>query len=124
MIHERYDIANTNYMALPGLVNGVVFTVAVTRNANDIIHVVTTMMGITEGDIKSNRRYRFLVEARMMAIYLIRKHTRMSLSQIGTLFGGRDHTTAIHSINTCEDLIQTDHKFKSQILEIENRLLS
>jgi len=121
MIHERYDIQNTNYMALPGLLPGTRFTG--TRTANDIIYCVTLMLDINETSLKSKRRYRFLVEARMMAMYLMRKHTRMSFASIADLFGGRDHTTAIHSINTCEDLIQTDQKFKSQILEIENRLI-
>jgi chromosomal replication initiator protein len=123
MIHnQRYDIAQANYMALPGLMPGTTF--AGVKNANDIIYIVTVMMGVTDAALKSKRRHRFLVEARMMAIYLIRKHTRMSLAHIGALFGGRDHTTAIHSINTAEDLILTDHNFKRQLLMIENKLLS
>jgi chromosomal replication initiator protein len=41
-------------------------------------------------------------------MYLCRELTDLSLPKIGKLFGGRDHTTVIHGVNTVGNLITTD----------------
>jgi len=117
----KTDIATTNYMALPGLKPGAIIF-GCKRTASDIISCVENEFGITYDRMKSIHRYRGIVEARMTAIYLIRKHTNISLFEIGKMFGGRDHTTAIHSINRTQDLIDTEPDFKQRLLMIENRL--
>ncbi|MCD4780127.1 MAG: chromosomal replication initiator protein DnaA [Candidatus Omnitrophica bacterium] len=48
-------------------------------------------------DLKSKRRSRNIVIPRQVAMYLSRKLTNMSLPEIGSAFGGRDHTTVLHS---------------------------
>jgi len=50
-------------------------------------------------DLISKSRSRPLTNARHVAMYLIRECTGMSLVKIGEMFGGRDHTTALHGIN-------------------------
>lgn len=46
--------------------------------------------------LNSKSRERNLVFARQEAYYLLRKHTNMSLPQIGKKFGNKDHTTILH----------------------------
>ena len=53
-------------------------------------------------DICSRRRFRPVVKARQAAMWLLRKHTSLSLPQIGKCFGGRDHTTVLHAIKKIE----------------------
>jgi len=118
----RTKIEETNYMALPGLKPGNYF-VGNTINIQDIVNCVGEEFLVTEQEMKSIHRYRRIVEARMSAIYLIKKHTKLSLFEIGKKFGGRDHTTAIHSIKRIQDLIDTEPEFKQRLLQIENRLL-
>jgi len=117
----KTDIATTNYMALPGLKPGAIIF-GCRRTAADIITCVEDEFGILYDKMKSIHRYRRIVEARHVAMYLIRKHTNISLFEIGKMFGGRDHTTAIHSIQHTQDLIDTEPDFKQRLLTIENRL--
>lgn len=121
MNYLKFDISKTNYIALPGLLPGVVMYNRAT-NADNIIKCVSDYLDVTATEMKSKRRHRFIVEARMIAIYLIKKHTNLPLGRIASMFGGRDHTTAIHSINTVKSLIYSNDKFKQQVLSIENNI--
>jgi len=49
-----------------------------------------------------------IVFARQIAMYMIRNLTSASLKSIGNFFGGRDHTTVMHSVNTIENLVKRD----------------
>jgi len=114
------NISETNYMALPGLMPGVKFFGSKTPEA--IIDVVTLFLGIEKKSLKEKTRVLHIVEARQISIFLIKKHTNKSLTEIGNLFGGRDHTTAIHSIKKVQDMIDTEPDFKNKLLLIENNL--
>jgi len=81
-------------------------------------------MDVAVNCMRSKRRLKEYVAARMMAMYLIKKHTSMTLVNIGKIFGGRDHTTAIHGINRATYLVLTDKHFKQKLLSIENKLIS
>ena len=59
-------------------------------------------------DMRSSVRKRALVVARGVAVYLTRRLTGESLENIGTYFGGRDHTTVLHSCRKTEELIKSD----------------
>lgn len=115
-----YNISTTNYMALPGLMPGVVMYA--NKNAEKIIYIVCEALEVTRKDLLSKDRYRGIVQARQMAMFLIRKHTGKSLRETGRIFGGRDHTTAIHSINTVKNLCFADENYRSRLLNIENQL--
>lgn len=119
MKQGQYDIAISNYMALPGLMPGVLFFGS--KSPDSIIDAVVIALGVERSLLRSRTRIRHIVEARQIAIYLIKKNTTMSLAQIGKMFGGRDHTTAIHSINTVKNLC-LDETYKQRLLKIENLL--
>lgn len=68
-------------------------------SAKKIIEETAARHGLKPDTLKSNIRYREVVRVRqeaMARVYLERPD--MSLSQIGRLFGGRDHTTVLHAI--------------------------
>ena len=48
--------------------------------------------------------------------------TKNSLKTIGEHFGGRDHTTVIHSCQTVKDLMDTDSVFKENVLELTQKV--
>jgi len=48
--------------------------------------------------------------------------TKNSLKTIGEHFGGRDHTTVIHSCQTVKDLMDTDSLFKESVLELQQKV--
>lgn len=64
-------------------------------------------------------RKREIVIARQTAMYFCKLYTRNSLKTIGQHFGGKDHTTVIHSIRTVKDLLETDPTFKTHIYKIQ-----
>ena len=67
-----------------------------------IMQTVTDYYGLTMSDLTGPTRKREITVPRSIAMYLTRELTGMSLPQIGTVFGGRDHTTVLHSCKTVE----------------------
>ena len=65
--------------------------------------------------LSSKRRTKDLTVPRQVAMYLIKETLGTSLVQIGELFGGRDHSTVIHSIKKVEEEMARDAGFKKQV---------
>ncbi|MPZ71320.1 MAG: chromosomal replication initiation protein DnaA, partial [Actinobacteria bacterium] len=55
-------------------------------------------------------------------MYLCREHTDLSLPKIGAHFGGRDHTTVIHSIDKVKRVMQTDRGVYDRVSELTKNL--
>ena len=68
-----------------------------------ILEETATYFQLSTGDLVSKSRSRPLTQARHIAMYLMRECTGLSLVKIGEIFGGRDHTTALHGIKKVED---------------------
>lgn len=77
--------------------------------ARDIIEdVLQHFPGVTWADLKGPRRTRAFVLPRQIAVYEVhRRRQDLSLPQIGRLFGGRDHTTALSSIRKIKRLVES-----------------
>ena len=61
------------------------------------MEAVANKFEISTVDIKAKKRTRTALIPRQIAIYLTRELTDMSLPEIGLAFGGKDHTTILHS---------------------------
>jgi chromosomal replication initiator protein len=72
--------------------------------------------------LQAKTRKREIVQARQISMYLAKKFTKNSLKTIGEHFGGRDHTTVIHSCQTVNDLIDTDNLFRDQVKELQQKV--
>jgi hypothetical protein len=105
----------TVYVA-PGLVGNehqaVTPLSAVGVSIKDIANIVSSITTISVKSMKSKSRRRELVEARQMAMYFAKDFTSNSLKTIGAFFGGRDHSTVIHAVQTMKDLYSTNKKHK------------
>ena len=55
--------------------------------------------GVMRSDISGAQRTADIMRPRQVAIYLVKALTSLPLSEIGKHFGGRDHTTVLHSFN-------------------------
>lgn len=71
--------------------------------------------GIDPGELSGPGRSAPVVQARQVAVYLTRELTDLSLPQIGKRFGGRDHSTVLHSIRRVETLLQTDDELAGRV---------
>ena len=88
----------------------------------DILNAVTQRFASKLGDLLGKRRTRSIALPRQVAMYLIYKHTRLSLKEIGGHFGGRDHTTVLHARQAIERQMEQDKAFRSMIQDIERHL--
>jgi chromosomal replication initiator protein len=73
-----------------------------------ILAATAEAFGVTITDLEGPSRRQPLARARQVAMYVCRELTDLSLPKIGTLFGGRDHTTVLHGVNTVGRLMKTD----------------
>ena len=76
-----------------------------------IVHVVGSHYGIPRAQLKGKRRTNSVALPRQMAMYLMRRQTTLSLSEIGRFFD-RDHTTVIHACEKIERLRATDRQMR------------
>ncbi|HAS54645.1 MAG: chromosomal replication initiation protein DnaA [Nitrospirae bacterium GWC2_57_13] len=83
---------------------------------NELIQkVVAESFGVKISDLKSKRRTRTVVLPRQVAMHLCRTLAGTSLPEIGSLFGGKDHSTVIHSCKVIELRKEKDPELRSRI---------
>lgn len=90
---------------------------------DSIVKVVCDYYGIELDTFNSAKRTRDVAQARQVAMYLAKQHTKSPLTVIGSAIGGRNHATVLHSCKAVTDMIDTDKQFKGQIEEIERIVL-
>ena len=88
-----------------------------------IQEIVSKYFHISIEDMKDKARKKEIVIARQVAMYFSKDFTNNSLKSIGFHFGGRDHSTVIHAVQSVNDMIDTDNFFKKSIEEINRRIL-
>ena len=72
--------------------------------------------------LKEKTRKREIVQARQLSMYFAKMYTKNSLKQIGKYFGGKDHSTVIHSCQTVKDLMDVDDTFKIYVSDIQKKI--
>jgi chromosomal replication initiator protein len=88
----------------------------------DILRIVSRHYKVPRNDLLSSRRSRDVVRPRQIAMYLAKALTSRSLPEIGRRFGGRDHTTVLHSVRKVEQMIKDDGDLAQEI-ELLKRML-
>jgi chromosomal replication initiator protein len=83
---------------------------------------VATYFDVKLHDLKGPRRHRAVAHPRMVAMYLARKLTNMSFPEIGSRFGGKDHSTVISAVRKIERLVSEDPTVKSVVGTLESHL--
>ncbi|MBN3520321.1 chromosomal replication initiator protein DnaA [Algoriphagus lutimaris] len=82
---------------------------------------VSEYYGIALDDLKAKTRKKEIVVARQVAMYFSKEFTNHSLKSIGYHFGGRDHSTVIHAVQTVNDLMETDSSFRNAVNELKKK---
>lgn len=73
-------------------------------------------------DLRSNSRERKVAFPRQIAMYLIRKYTKIGLKETGTYFGGKDHSTVAHAVEKIEGDLEKDPQLRQDVEAIQNLL--
>lgn len=86
-----------------------------TPSIDRVQEVVARRWGVTPEGLRSKARTKTLTIPRQVAMYLARDMLRMQLVEIGQAFGGRDHSTVIHSVDKVERQVMRDRTFKERV---------
>jgi chromosomal replication initiator protein len=87
-----------------------------------IQQIVAKEWGVTPEGLKSKTRTKVLTVPRQIAMFLARDLLGTQLIEIGNAFGGRDHSTVIHSIDKTVETIRSNTMFKTRVNKIRNLL--
>jgi len=71
--------------------------------------------------MKSKVKKREIVIPRQVAMYFCKRYTQLTLALIGENFGGRDHSTVIHALESVEDMMKTDANFKNSVEDLTKK---
>lgn len=88
----------------------------------DIQKIVSDYYSIPDDLLRAKTRKKEVALARQIAMYMAKNHTKHSLKTIGLHFGGRDHSTVIHAINTIETYAKEDKKLQEDLLNISQKI--
>jgi chromosomal replication initiator protein len=86
-----------------------------TLTIDEIKKEVATFYNIETALLSAKTRKHEIVLARQMSMYLAKNLTQTSLKSIGMHFGGRDHTTVLHSCQQILNYIDTDKKVRQDV---------
>jgi chromosomal replication initiator protein len=94
----------------------------VTLNVPTIQQAVAREFGVTAEGLRSKSRTKQLTVPRQVAMYLIRDLMGMQLVEIGNAFGGRDHSTVIHSLEKVERSLVAEPRFAKRVAQLHEIL--
>jgi chromosomal replication initiator protein len=89
-----------------------------------IIDYICKYYNLDETIIRGQQRVRDAVQARQIAMYLIRSMTNLSLDDIGKEFDNRDHSTVLYSIDKVEKQMKRDSSYAETVKEIKTNINS
>ena len=91
--------------------------------AKKILKAISEFYDISEKELTAHSRKKDVVKPRQIAMYLMREELKFSYPSIGDRFGGRDHTTAIHSCEKIANNLKTNPELEEEIRMVKDRIL-
>ncbi|CAN5612320.1 chromosomal replication initiator protein DnaA [soil metagenome] len=86
---------------------------------NHVRQRVAEEWSVSAEALQSKKRTKDLTVPRQVAMYLIKERFGISLVEIGRMFGGRDHSTVIHSIDKVEDDLAADFELRQRVEKLK-----
>lgn len=108
--------------AIDALKDQLITKCAFKNDIHRIQQVVSDYFQIKIDDLKGKKRTKNVTFPRQIAIYLCRNITNESFPRIGSYFGGRDHSTIMHSCDKIEDSLKDNEQVKDIIKELKKML--
>ena len=91
---------------------------------DQIKSVVCEHLKLDMAKFNSPKRTREIAQARQIAMYLSKQHTKAPLTTIGAAIGGKNHATVLHACKAISNLIETDKAFRHTVEEIEKKVIA
>ena len=106
----------------PGTGGGSALATHAGLSALTIQQLVATEFGVTAEGLQSKTRTKTLTVPRQVAMWLCRELLGLQLVEIGNAFGGRDHSTVIHSLERAVEMMQEDAAFRRRVEKVREVL--
>ena len=90
--------------------------------ADIILNATADLFGLSVEEIVGPRRQRPLVKARQVSMYVFRELTELSYPDIARVFGGRDHTTAIHAVQKITEQMSEQQDIFNQVTDLIQKI--
>ena len=125
LTHQEMSVSLAR-TALEGMIQeqAIASTASPTASAEGIRSLVAELWDVKPEGLMSKRRTKNLTVPRQVAMFLIKELLDLPLVQIGELFGGRDHSTVIHSIRKVEEEVESDVQFAEDVDRARRRARS
>lgn len=91
---------------------------------DQIRNIVCDALAVDKQTLDSPKRTREVAQARQIAMYLCKQHTKAPLTAIGAAIGGKNHATVLHACKQVANLIDTDKQFAQLIEDLEQRVMA
>ena len=120
----EYSIENAKE-ALKNIIDFADITASSPASNEEIKRLISTTCSyfkLNETDLLSNSRKQELVYARQICWYLLKTKYELTFKKIGSLFGGKDHSTIMHGCNAIEESLKIDNKTKLNVDNILRRM--
>ncbi len=89
---------------------------------DEIQKAVAAHFNIKQSDLKSKRRHKTVALPRQVAMFLAREYGKFSFPEIGSSFGGKDHSTAIHAVRKIEKALKENTELYHAVNKIINSI--
>ena len=122
LAHATLNKCEVNIDLAKKIVKNFVKSISREVSIDYIQKAVCEYFNVMPDKLKEKTRKRAVVQARQLSMYLAKNFTKNSLKVIGRHFGGRDHSTVIHSCQAVKDLMDTDKDFKESVAELEKKI--
>jgi len=93
-------------------------------SSENIIDAVCKYFNVKMADLRSKKRTKSISFPRQIAMYMLREKMNMSLQEVGSIFGGRDHSTVLHAVNTTAEKLEESKEVQLIISTLEKDLYS
>ncbi len=120
----EYSVENAKE-ALKNIIDFADITASSPASNEEIKRLISTTCSyfkLNETDLLSNSRKQELVYARQICWYLLKTKYELTFKKIGSLFGGKDHSTIMHGCNAIEESLKIDNKTKLNVDNILRRM--
>jgi chromosomal replication initiator protein len=112
----------TSDLAIEALKDHFSKSVIAKNKIDHVQQIVAAKYNISVDDLKSKKRLANIAVPRQVAMYICRTVLEESLPKIGIEFGGKDHTTVIHSVNKIQNEINNDPKIAEEINKLIEKI--
>ena len=87
----------------------------ITRSPARVLEAIEGAFQVDQASLTGRRRRRDFVVARHAAMYIMREHLKLSVSEIGRAMGGKNHATVIHGIRRVKDYLESIEGFRDKV---------